>query len=138
MTDTERRLGEKQLATYYYSGDSPRHQQGVGPPSTASVVCVSELQMPSFHASSSRHLSACLFNVSARDAMIAATAAISRRLSQQKPYKTCVSLDELGRTSRHFIVHLKESQQKRSPGIGVVPCARGGSDPIPGDDFVRH
>ena len=35
---TKRRLLETQLATYYYSGDSPRHQQGVGPPSTASVV----------------------------------------------------------------------------------------------------
>ena len=40
----ESRLWETQLATYYYSGDSPRHQQGVGPPSTASVVWVSELQ----------------------------------------------------------------------------------------------
>ena len=35
---TERRLCETQLATYYYGRDSPRYQQGVGPPSTASVV----------------------------------------------------------------------------------------------------
>ena len=35
---TERRLCETQLATHYYGRDSPRYQQGVGPPSTASVV----------------------------------------------------------------------------------------------------
>ena len=37
LTATERRLWETQLATYY-SGDSPPHQEGAGPPSTASIV----------------------------------------------------------------------------------------------------
>jgi len=107
LTVTERRRWETQLATYYYSGDSPRHQQGVGPPSTASVVRASELQKPSLYVSRARHLSACMFYVSASGAIIAAATANSRRLPQQNPYKTCVSLVELGRTSRHFIVHFK-------------------------------
>ena len=55
-----------------------------------------------------RHLSARLFYVSASGAIIAAATANSRRLSQQNPYKTCVSLVELGRTSRHFVVHFKK------------------------------
>ena len=38
LTMTERRLRETQQATCYHSGDSPQHKQGVGPPSTASVV----------------------------------------------------------------------------------------------------
>ena len=59
------------------------------------------------YASRAGHLSACLFHVSACGAIIAAATANSRRLSQQNPYKTCVSLVELGRTSRHFIVHFK-------------------------------
>ena len=44
--------------------------------------------------------------------LIAAATANSRRLSQQNPYKTCVSLVELGRTSCHFIVHLKKIPTK--------------------------
>ena len=73
---------------------------------------------------SARHLSACLFHVSASGAILAAATANCRRLSQQNPYKTCVSLVELGRTSRHFIVHSKKSQPNSSPGIGVVPLRR--------------
>ena len=75
----------------------------------------------SLYVSRARHLSACLFHVSASGAIIAAATANSRRLSQQNPYKTCVSLIELGRTSRHFIVHLKKIPTKSSSGMGVVP-----------------
>ena len=62
------------------------------------------------YVSRARHLSACLFYVSA--SVIAAATANSRRLSQQNPYKTCVSLVELCRTSRHFIVHFKKIPTK--------------------------
>ena len=69
---------------------------------------------------SARHLSACLLHVSASGAIIAAATAYSRRLTQQNPYKTCVLLVELGRTSRHFIVHVEKIPTKSSPaGIGV-------------------
>ena len=64
------------------------------------------------YVSRARHLSACLFHVSASGAIIAAATANSRRLSQQNPYKTCVSLVELGRNSRHFIVHFKKIPTK--------------------------
>ena len=71
---------------------------------------------------SARHLSACLFDVSAIGAIIAAATANSRRLSQQNPYKTCVSLVELGQTSRHFIVHFEKIPTKKFPRYGR--CAR--------------
>ena len=64
------------------------------------------------YASRAGHLSACLFHVSTCGAIIAAATANSRRLSQQNPYKTCVSLVELGRTSRHFRVHFKKIPTK--------------------------
>ena len=80
-----------------------------------------ELQKPPLYVSRARHLSACLFYVSASGAIIAAATANSRRLSQQNPYKTCVSLVELGLTSRHFIVHFEKIPTKKFPGIGVVP-----------------
>ena len=127
LTVTERRLWETQLATYYYcnSGDSPRHQQGVGPPSVASVVWVSELQKPSLYVSRARHLSACLFHVSANHAIMVAATANSQRLSQQNPYKTCVSLVERGRTSRHFIVHFEKIPTKKFPRYRRCACSRG-------------
>ena len=82
---------------------------------------MSELQKPSLYVSRARHLSACLFHVSASGAIMVAATAYSRRLSQQNPCKTCVLLVELCRTSRHLTVHLEKSQQKSSPaGIGVV------------------
>ena len=56
--------------------------------------------------------------VSASGTIIAAASANSRRLSQQNLYKTCVSLVELGRTSRHFIVHFKKIPTKSSSGMG--------------------
>ena len=56
-----------------------------------------------------------LFHVSASVAIIAAATANSRHLSQQNPYKTCVSLVELGRSSRHFIVHFEKIQTKSFP-----------------------
>ena len=46
---------------------------------------------------SARHLSACLFHVSTSGAIKTAATANSRRLSQQNPYKTCVSLVELAK-----------------------------------------
>ena len=49
---------------------------------------------------------------------IAAATANSRRLSQQNPYKTCVSLVELGRTSRDFIVHFEKIPTKKFPTYG--------------------
>ena len=61
---------------------------------------------------SARHLSACLFHVSARGAIMAAATTNSRRLSQQNPYKTCVSLVELGQTSRHILVHFEKISTK--------------------------
>ena len=64
---------------------------------------------------SARHLSACMFvsfHVSARGAIMATASANSRRLSQQNPYKTCVSLVELGQTSRHFLVHFEKIPTK--------------------------
>ena len=61
---------------------------------------------------SARNLSACLFHVSARGAIMAAASVNSRRLSQQNPYKTCVSLVELGQTSRHFLVHFEKIPTK--------------------------
>ena len=64
---------------------------------------------------SARHLSACLFHVSVSGAIIAAATANSRRLSQQNPYKTCVSLVELDRTSRHFLVHFENIPTKTFP-----------------------
>ena len=67
---------------------------------------------------SERHLSACLFHVSASGAIIAAATANSRRLSQQNPYKTCVSLVELGQTSRHFLAHFEKKTTKKFPRYG--------------------
>ena len=67
-----------------------------------------------------RSLGMCLFHVSASGAIIAADAANSRRLSQQNPYKIYVLLVELGRTSRHFIVHLEKivvPSKRLFPGI---------------------
>ena len=61
------------------------------------------------------HLSACLFHVSACGAIIAVATANSRRLSQQNPSKTCVSLVELCRTSRRFIVHFEKISTKKFP-----------------------
>ena len=81
-----------------------------------SVGCLSvRTQAVSLCVSRARHLSACLFHVSARGAIIAAATANSRLLSQQNPYKTCVSLVELGRTSRHFIVHFQKKTIKKFP-----------------------
>ena len=98
---------------------------------------------------SARHPSACLFQVSASGAIIPAATANSRRLSQQNPYKTCVSLVELGRTSRHFIVHFEKIPTKKFPRYRrcatclVFPCVvlgfpfndspppRGASTPVP-------
>ena len=77
-------------------------------------VSVSELQKRLF-VSRARHLSDCLFHVSVSGAIIAAVTANSRRLSQQNPFKTCVSLVELGRTSRHFIVHFEKIPTKKFP-----------------------
>ena len=60
-----------------------------------------------------------MFHVSACGAIIAAATANSRRLSQQNPYKTCVSLlVELGRTSRDFIVHFEKIPTKKFPRYG--------------------
>ena len=87
----------------------------------------------SLYVSRARHLSACLFYVLASGAIIAAPTANSRRLSQQNPYKTCVSLVELGRTSRHFIVHFEKIPTKQFPGYRH--CGVCGSDPIPGESF---
>jgi len=79
---------------------------------------------PSLYVSRARHLSACLFYVSASGAIIAVATANSRRLSQQNPYKTYVSLVELGRTSRHFAVHFKKIPTKiilnPSPYLGMT------------------
>ena len=55
LTAAERRLRETQLATNY-SGDTPPHQHGIGPPTTASIVRASELQKRSLFRA--RHLSA--------------------------------------------------------------------------------
>ena len=65
-----------------------------------------------------RHLSACLFHVSARGAIMAAASANSRRLSHQNPHKACVSLVELGQTSRHFLVHFEKIPTKKFPRYG--------------------
>ena len=127
LTATECTLWETQLATYY-SGDSPRHQQGVGPPSTASVVWVSELQKRCLYVSHVRHLSACLFHVSASGTIIAAAIANHRRLSQPNPYKSRVSLVELSRISGHFIVQFEKNPTKKFPryrrcaGCGPKTC----------------
>ena len=67
-----------------------------------------------------RHLSACLFHISASGAIIAAAIANHRRLSQQNPYKTHVSLVELGRISRHFIVHFKKIPTKKVPQVQAL------------------
>ena len=56
--------------------------------------------------------------MSASGAIIAAATANSRRLSQRNTYKTCVSLVELGRTSRHFIVHFEKIPTKKFPRYG--------------------
>ena len=77
------------------------------------------------HVSRARHLSACLFHVSASGAIIAAATANSRRLSQQNPYKTCVSLAELGRTSRHFVAHFEKIPTKKFPTYGRCANKRG-------------
>ena len=88
------------------------------------------------YVSRARHVSACLFYVSARGAIIAAATANSRRLSQQNPYRTCVSLVELGRTSRHFILHFKKIPTKIILRYGC--CALLSSDLIRRDNVVRH
>ena len=72
------------------------------------------------YASRAGHLSACLFHVSACGAIIAAATANSRRLSQQNPYKTCVSLVELGRTSRGFIVRFEKIPTKKAPQVWAL------------------
>ena len=81
---------------------------------------MSELQKPSLYVSRELHRLACLFYVSACGAIIAAATANSRRLSHQNPYKTCVSLVELGRTSRDFIlvVHFEKIPTKKFPRYG--------------------
>ena len=48
-------------------------------------------------------------------AIIAAATANSRRLSQQNPYKTCVSLVELGRTSPSFFSTFEKNPNKNRP-----------------------
>ena len=91
---------------------------------------MSELQKPSLYVSRARHLSACLFYVSSGAIIAAATVtANSWRLSQQNPYKTCVSLVELGRTSRHFIpVHLIKNLNKNHPQVWAL-CRNKGAGP---------
>ena len=85
--------------------------------------------------SRARHLSACLFHVSANGTIIAAATANSRRLSKQNPYKTRVSLVVLGRTSLDFMVHFEKIPTKKFPRYRrcAVYC---GSDPIPRDVFL--
>ena len=51
----------------------------------------------------------------------------------QNPYKTCVPLFELGRTSRHFIVHFEKIPTKKFPRYRR--CAVFGPVPMPGDVF---
>ena len=88
------------------------------------------------YVSRARHVSAILFYVSARGAIIATATANSWRLSQQNPYKTCASLVELGRTSRHFIVHFKKIPTKIILRYGR--CALLSFYPIRRDNVVRH
>ena len=70
-----------------------------------------------------RAISACLFHVSASGAIITAATANSQRLSQQNPHKTWASLVELGRTSRHFIVHFEKIPTKKFPRYTSRRCA---------------
>ena len=60
---------------------------------------MSELQKPSLYVSRARHLSACLFHVSASGAIIAAATANSRRLS---PTKSLQNLCFIGRAWPNF------------------------------------
>ena len=41
-----------------------------------------------------------------------------RRLSQQNPFKTRVSLVELGQISRHFVLHFETKPTKKLPRCG--------------------
>ena len=68
-----------------------------------------------------RHLSPCWFHGSASGAITAAATTNHRPLSQQNPYETRVSLAELGRISRHFVVYFAKILTKSSSGTGVVP-----------------
>ena len=62
---------------------------------------------------------------------LARATANSRRLSQQNPYKTCVSLVELGRTSRHFIVHFEKIPTKKFPRYRRCAYHKSLGAPIP-------
>ena len=68
------------------------------------VGCLSVRAAKAVYVSRARHLSSFL----ASGAIMVAAAANSRRFSQQNPYKSCVSLVELGRTSRYSIVHFEK------------------------------
>jgi len=116
LTVTERRLWQTQLATYYYSGHRDTSKV-LGRPLRRRLSWVSELQKRSLCVSRARHLSACLFHVSASSAIIAAATVNSRRLSQQTPYKTCVSFVELGRTSRNFYSTFRKNPNKKVPEV---------------------
>ena len=110
LTVTERRLWETQLATYYYSGDftatsarSWAALYGVGclgvRAGRAVSLCVSRAQPLGMFIS-------CLCK--RRDH--SGRYRLWPGFVPTKSYKTCVSLVELGRTSRHFIVHFENEK----------------------------
>ena len=108
LTVAERRLRETQLATPYIL-----LQRGfTALPARCwtalyGIGCLSVRAAKAVSLCVSRDLSACFFHVSACGAIIAVATTNSRRLSQQNLYKTCISLVELGRTPRRFIVHFE-------------------------------
>ena len=68
-----------------------------------------------------RHLSACLFYVSASGAIIAAATANSRRLSQPKSLQNLCFIGRAWPNFPSFYSSSKKCRQKSSSGMGVVP-----------------
>ena len=73
------------------------------------------------YASRAGHLSAWLFHVLACCAIIAAATANGRRLSNKIPTKLVFHWSSLAELPVTLLYISKKSQQKSSPGMGVVP-----------------
>ena len=116
LTATERRLRGAQQSTYY-SGDSPLHQKGVVPPSTASIVWAPELRKRSLSVSLAPPLAMFVSDLGKRRDHVPAATGYHRRLSRRNPFKTRVSLVELGRISRRFYGAFRKSPNKNVPQV---------------------
>ena len=117
LTVTERRLREKQLPGSYIL---PQRGFTATPArcwaALYGVGCLSVRAAQAVSLCVSRGPPLGMFvSCLACGAIIAAATANRRRLFRQNPYKTCISLVELGRASRDFLVHFEKIPTKKFP-----------------------